>query len=482
MTNDPTTSSTGHPLRWWILAVMLTAEIMDLLDSTIVNVAGPSLKRDLGASASSLQWIIGGYTLALGAGLILGGRMGDRYGRRVMFLWGISLFTAFSLLCAVSTSDRMLITARLLEGAAGAMLLPQGFGLIREAFPPDEFGKAFAVFGPVFGLGGILGPIIGGFLIQANLFNIGWRVVFLVNIPIGIAAVVAAWNILPRTSGNRGVTVDVLGSAIVAGSSALLILPLIEGRVDGWPLWTWLSLVASVVGFGLFVVRDRAVERGGKTPLVVASLFQKRQYTVGLAAIFLFFSGFTGIYLIVTLFLQLGEGFSAGRAAIANIAIALGTGIGGMLSGAFLAEKLGRRVLQIGGALQIAGAFLLWQSLGNITKFSVWHLVPGMAVSGLGTGLIVAALFDTILSSIGADETGSGSGLLSAVQSVGASAGVAVFGTVFFGKVALGNFAGGFRDALVVQVVVVVVFFVTTFGFAGSRPVENRWGDAELVA
>ncbi len=470
--NTPTAADVekGHPQRWLILTIMMMAEVMDLLDGTIVNVAGPSLKRDLGASPSSLQWIIGGYTLALGAALILGGRLGDRYGRRNTFLLGMTGFTVASVLCAIANSTGQLITFRVLEGVAGAILLPQGLGLIRESFAAAELGKAFAVSGPIYGLGGILGPIIGGFLIQANLFNLSWRIVFLVNVPIGIIGVVAAFVILPKNPGDHGVTIDLLGSLIIAVSSLLLILPLIQGRVDHWAAWTWMSMGLSPLGFFLFALRDRAVERGGKTPLVKASIFEKRQFVVGAGTLTIFFAGFTGIYLIITLFLQLGEGFSAAQAGVANIPIAVGTAIGGTLSGAFLSEKLGRLTLHLGAAFQLAGAVVLWLALGSISHFSVWHLVPGMALSGVGTGLIVAALFQTILSSIANDEIGSGSGFLTAVQSIGASAGVAIFGTLFFGPATLGQFATGFRHALIAQFIVIAIFSLATFGLNRFAP------------
>jgi len=472
-----TSLPTGHPRRWWILAIMMMAEVMDLLDGTIVNVAGPSLKRDLGASASSLQWVIGGYTLALGAGLILGGRLGDRFGRRNTFLLGMLGFTVASVLCASSHTTAQLIIFRLLLGAAGAMLLPQGLGLIRESFPPQELGQAFAVSGPIYGLGGILGPIIGGFIIQANLFNLSWRVVFLVNVPIGLLGLISGWFILPRREGDRSVTIDLAGTFIIAVSSTLLILPLIQGRVDNWAPWTWLSLIASPVGFYLFMLRDRAVERGEKTPLVKASLFQNRQYLIGVGLIALFFAGFTGVYLIITLFLQISEHFSSSQAAVANIPIAVGTAVGGTISGAFLNEKLGRDTLHLGALMQFVGASLLWFSLGNVTHFSVWHLVPGMAVSGLGTGLIVASLFQTILTTISNDEIGSGSGLLTAVQAIGASAGVAIFGTLFFGHTTNGQFAGGFRHALVAQLILIVVFSVAALALARRPQQPESWSN-----
>lgn len=240
------TDATEAPYRWrWaILGVMLAAEIMDMLDATIVNVAGPSLESSLGTNALGLQWVIGGYALALGAGLILGGRLGDRYGRRRMFLLGLTAFTIASLLCSLAPTAELLITFRLLQGAAGALLLPQGLGLLRENLSGAELAVAFGIFGPALGLGGILGPIIGGGLIEADILGLGWRSVFLVNIPIGIVALVIGWRILPRRSGDRAVRIDMLGAAVIVAASGILVLGLTFGPELDWPLWAWACVAA----------------------------------------------------------------------------------------------------------------------------------------------------------------------------------------------------------------------------------------------
>jgi EmrB/QacA subfamily drug resistance transporter len=449
--------------RWLILGIVLAAEIMDLLDSTIVNVAGPSLKEKLGASPSALQWVIGGYTLTLGAGLVLGGRLADRYSRRNIFLLGLTSFTITSLLCAIAPNIEALIAFRLIQGFAGALVLPHVIGFIRDVFPPEELGKAFAIFGPVFGLGGILGPIIGGFIIDGNIASTGWRAVFLVNIPIGIINLALAWKYLPKKASDHSIKIDLLGSLLIIVSSGLLLLPLIQGQEAGWPLWTFVSLAVSLLGFAIFTLQQRWVISRKRTPLVDPDIFKARTYNLGLAGIFTFFAGFTGVYLIITLFLQIGEGYSARGAGIANIAIALGTAVGGALSGAVLAEKFGTRVLQIGALAQITGALLLFFALPDMQSFNFWHLAPGMFISGFGTGLVVAALFDAILLAIKDELVGSASGVLSAVQSIGSSVGVAIFGTLFFNKVSSGAIDAGFRHALLLQVGLVSLFLVITF-------------------
>jgi EmrB/QacA subfamily drug resistance transporter len=458
--------------RWLILGIVLAAEIMDLLDSTIVNVAGPSLKEKLHATPSALQWVIGGYTLTLGAGLILGGRLADRYSRRNVFLAGLAAFTASSLFCAIAPNIQSLIAFRLIQGFAGAMVLPHVIGFIRDVFPPAELGNAFAIFGPVFGLGGILGPIVGGFIIDGNIASTGWRAVFLVNIPIGAINFALAWKYLPKRASDHSIKIDLLGTVLIIASSGLLILPLIQGQEAGWPLWTFLSLGVSFIGFAIFTLQQRWVISRKRTPLVDPDIFKARTYNLGLAGIFTFFAGFTGVYLIITLFLQIGERYSARGAGIANIAIALGTAIGGALSGAVLAEKFGTRVLQIGALAQITGAIMLFTALPNMQSFHFWHIAPGMLVSGLGTGLVVAALFDAILLSIKDELVGSASGVLSAIQSIGASVGVALFGTLFFNQVAKGKVDVGFRDALLLQIGLVSVFLVITF-FLPKKAMNN---------
>jgi len=459
MTNETTVNK--H--RWLILGIVLAAEIMDLLDSTIVNVAGPSLKEKLGASPSALQWVIGGYTLTLGAGLVLGGRLADRYSRRNIFLLGLTSFTITSLLCAIATNIESLIAFRLVQGFAGALVLPHIIGFIRDVFPPEELGKAFAIFGPVFGLGGILGPIVGGFIIDGNIASTGWRAVFLVNIPIGIINIALAWKYLPKRKSDHSIKIDLLGTLLIIAASGLLLLPLIQGQEAGWPLWTFISLAASIIGFGIFTIQQRWVISRNRTPLVDPDIFKSRTYNLGLAGIFTFFAGFTGVYLIITLFLQIGQGYSARGAGIANIAIALGTAVGGALSGAVLADKFGTRVLQFGAVAQIVGALLLFFALPDMQSSNFWHIAPGMFVSGFGTGLVVAALFDAILLAIKDQLVGSASGVLSAVQSIASSVGVAIFGTIFFNKVATGHIDQGFRNSLLLQVGLVSIFLLITF-------------------
>ncbi|MFF5787901.1 MFS transporter [Streptomyces sp. NPDC012693] len=481
------TDETTEPYRWrWlILAVMIVAEIMDLLDASIVNVAGPDLEKSLGAGSVGLQWVIGGYALTLGAGLVLGGRLGDRYGRRRMFLIGLAAFTASSLLCAIAPTIGALIAFRLLQGTAGAMLLPQGLGLLRENFSGPELTRVFAIFGPVLGLGGIVGPVLGGFLIEGDFFNLGWRSVFLINLPIGIGALIVAAKFVPKKTGDRTLRVDLTGAALVVGACALLVLPLNQGQEEGWPLWTWLCMAASVIGFALFAVQQRRTAAAGRAPLVTPGVLRKRAFTVGLGGIALFFGGLIGTQLVLTLFLQIGQRFTAGDAGLGNLPLAVGTAIGGAVSGAFLADRIGRKVLQIGPLVQLAGAAVLWFELDGLdpASFSIWDIVPGTAVAGIGAGMVIAALFSFILAAVDDDEIGSASGVLTAVQAVGGSVGVAIFGSVFFAQAKTGDFTTAFHHALLVQACLLVAFLAITFLLPKKgRPEEEQHGVTSATA
>ena len=442
---------------------MIVAEIMDLAASTIVNVGGPALIDSLGATPVQMQWVIGGYALALGAGLVIGGRLGDRFGRRAMFLYALAAFSIASLLCATAPTIEFLIAFRLMQGLAGAMLLPQGLGLLRENYSGPDLAKVFGIFGPILGLAGIIGPVLGGVLVEADVFSLGWRSVFLINVPIGIACFAVAWRYLPHRPGDLSVKIDMIGAISLVLSSVLLVLPV--GEAGGWPSWGWPCLGAAIFGFGLFIMRQASLMRSGRAPLVIPSIFQRSAYTTGLAGIALFFCSLVGMQLVLTLFLQIGHAFTPGEASIANLPFAVGTACGATLSGAILAARFGRKVLQLGAFVQLAGVALLKFELGNAGVFSAWQVVPGMVVSGIGAGLVIAALFSIILAALDDKQIGSGSGVLSAVQSIAASIGVAVFSGTFFSANPTAAPASALSAALTVQTIILVAFIGVTLFF-----------------
>src|ERR1700734_3004859 len=241
-----------NPLRWLVFAVVIAANIMDLLDATIVNVAGPSIRAAIGGSVTTLQWLSAGYTLAFAVFLITGARLGDMFGRRRLFLIGSAGFTVMSAACAVAPSPSVLIAFRVLQGAFGALMIPQGIGMLKEVFAEDEMAKVFGAFGPMIGLSVLAAPILAGALVEANLWGIGWRLVFLINVPIGVAAFAGAVRVLPRTVTHPGIRLDTVGMVLIGAALTAIIYPLIQGRAEGWPAWTFGSLAAGAVLFGAF--------------------------------------------------------------------------------------------------------------------------------------------------------------------------------------------------------------------------------------
>ncbi|WP_328953537.1 MFS transporter [Kitasatospora purpeofusca] len=442
------TPSTGYRLRWAGLAVILAAEVMDLLDTTIVGVAAPAVRQDLGGSDAQIQWITASYTLAFAVLLITGGRLGDLFGRKRLFVLGATGFTLASVLCAAAPGAGTLVAARTVQGLFAALLIPQGLGLIKAMFPPKELGTAFGLFGPILGLSSVLGPTLGGYLTGADWFGLGWRAVFLINLPVGLLTVFAAGRILPADRGTRtapGATadtadadartgrIDPVGVLVLGLAVLLLVYPLVQGRELGWPLWTFLSMAASVPTAWLFTVQQRGVLRRGGTPLIEPSLFGKRAFVSALATGLVFFAAISGLMLVFTLHLQLGLGWTPLHAGLSMIPLSIGVIVGAVLSGALLAPRYGRRVLHLGMVLAAAGALGLWATVDGAAGLTSWQLAPALALAGLGLGLIMAPFFDIALAGVEESETGSASGVLNAQQQLGGSMGVALLGTAFFG-------------------------------------------------
>jgi EmrB/QacA subfamily drug resistance transporter len=426
----PSRTATPYRWRWLVLAVILAAEVMDLLDSTVVNVAAPTIRKDLGGTYAAIQWIAAGYTLAFAVMLITAGRLGDILGRKRLFLFGAAGFTISSVLCAFATSPELLIGSRVLQGALGAVMIPQGFGVIKMIFPPKEMGAAFGAFGPVMGLSAVCGPIMAGALIDADWFGTGWRMIFLINVPLGLVAILGALRFMPESRSPYAPRLDLVGMLLVIAGSLLLIYPLVQGRELGWPAWAYGMLLAALPVFAIFVWYER---RRDSSPLIEAGLFAKRAFTGGLAVITGFFSGMAGFMLVFALFLQIGLAYSPLKAGLAMAPWALGTAIGAALSGAALAPKFGRRVIHAGLLVMLAGLAGIWYTIHRYgAATGAWDTAPGVFVAGFGMGLVLAPLFNVILSGVEEHEVGSASGVLNAMQQLGSSIGVAVVGTVFF--------------------------------------------------
>ncbi|MFG2037083.1 MFS transporter [Dactylosporangium sp. NPDC048998] len=449
MNNEHRSKPDPYRWRWAVLAVVLAAEVMDLLDATIIAIAGPSIRADLGGGTAFLQWLAAGYTLAFAVGLVTGGRLGDVFGRRRMFLAGAAGFTLMSLLCAVAPGPAWMVAFRVLQGLSGAVLIPQGLGLIKAAFPPERIGAAFGAFGPVMGLSAVCGPILAGVLVGADLFGTGWRMIFLINLPVGLAALAGAALVLPRPAERDAAPrLDLPGTALLGAAVLLLVFPLVQGRELGWPWWCWAAMIASLPAFALFQRYERRRLRAGRSTLVEPSLLAKRRFNAGLLVGLIFFAGLMGLTLILSVYLQLGLGYSPLRAGLAQAPWAFGTALGAVAAQA-LGARFGGRALLVGGTavvgLGAAGLLATLAATGGTGLGTPWPLVPALLVLGAGMGASMAPYFDLVLAAVDEHEVGSASGTLTAAQQIGGAVGVAVLGTAFFSWLGTG---GGFTGSL----------------------------------
>jgi EmrB/QacA subfamily drug resistance transporter len=434
MTTAPTIAAAGTAphsrLRWIVAAVVLAANTMDLLDATIVNVAGPSIHDDLGGGPSTIQWLSAGYTLAFAVLLIAGARLGDIFGRRRMFLLGSVGFIVFSAACAAAPGIGLLIAFRALQGAFGALMIPQGFGLLKEVFDDEELGRATRLFGPTTGLAMLGAPVLAGALIDANLWDVGWRLVFLINVPIGLIALPFAIRSLPGGVSHPNLKLDVCGVWLVGLALVAIIYPLIQGQTDGWPAWTFASLAAGAILLFVFVRYER---RRSHNALVEPSLLSSRMYLSGIAVMLCMFGAFGGLLLCVSLYGQLGEGWSPIHAGLSLTPMVIGM-IAGMVVSGMLVERLGRHLLHIGIALIAAGTSVLALMLTGVDSASSWDLVPGLLLVGAGVGAVLGQIIQFILAAVSMNEVGSASGVMEASQQLSTSLGVAVLGTIFFAR------------------------------------------------
>jgi EmrB/QacA subfamily drug resistance transporter len=430
---------------------------MDLLDSTIAQTAAPAIRRDLGGSYASLEWISAGYTLAMSAFLILGSRLGDAFGRRRVLLGGMTGFVVVSVLCALAPSSGALIAGRAVQGVLAAVMVPQGFGLIRELFGDAGQQKAFAVFGPVMGLAAVAGPVVGGALVDVA----NWRAIFLVNVPLGAAAILAGRRFLPRTApATPGVRVDALSVLLTVGGGLALVYPLIQGREHGWPAWSFALLAAGVAAVIAFVLRQA---RPGVRPLVEPSILRRRPYVAGLAVVVGFIGAMGGMTLALNVMFQVGLGFSPLACGVATLAIPLAAIAGSITSSALLA-RIGRRTMHIGIAVMAAGliaADLVLHAAGG--TLSAWQLAPTLAVTGFGMGMVFVPMFDIILAGVRPHELGSASGLLESVQQLAMSLGIAAVGTALFDRVGAAHDAAAFVGATDHALLLAVAFLAAAW-------------------
>ncbi len=459
------TASPPDPRRWLSLAILLIANFMNLIDVTIVNVALPSMRENLGATDSQIEWVVAAYVLAFALGLLPFGRLGDIVGRTKMFLWGVAAFTAASALCGLAHNIEMLIFARILQGIGGAMMTPQVLAIATVTFPPNERGQAFSLFGLSAGLASVCGPILGGILIDAQLFGLDWQPIFLVNIPIGIAAIVAGWMLIPRLPGYKELSNDYVGIGLFGLGIVALVFPIIEGRAFDWPAWSFAMMAAGVVLLVAFYFWQQRRAGAGQPQLLNYDLLRNRDYMFGAFVITVFASGIPGMFMVISLLLQSGFGYTPLQSGLANTPFSVGVLLASFIAGRFGSHYLRSR-LAAAGALLAGG--ILWLHFifaGSGETIDAMSFLPALVIAGVGLGTGFSSLFQLVLRNVPPRDAGAGSGALQAFQQVGSALGIALVGQIFFSQLA-GNFASGSgpQDAFSNAAALALWYQVISFG------------------
>ena len=468
-----TTGEDGYPRRWAMLPVILIAMFMAGFDIWAVNVAAPSLQRDLHVSDAALQLIVGGYAFMYASGMVTGGRLGDLFGYKRLFLIGVVTFALASLACGLAPSAGVLVAFRLVQGLTGAVMVPQVVALITATFPARERSRALGYYGATMGLGFVSGQILGGGLIQANIFGLGWRAIFLVNVPVGVIALIVAAVVVPKARGLRKPRLDPLGAIGVSGGLALALVPLTLGRDEGWPTWTWVSLALALPVLAATLAWERRLTRIGGEPLLNLALFRDRAFSAGLLLNFTSLFFFGSFMFVLTLLLQSGLGLSPLHAGIVNLPLAL-TFIAMTLLGPRVAARLGPRSITLGAVAAIAGALVLALTAAHYGgQLTGWETAPGTALIGIGQGLMVPSLMSAVLSHVRPEQAGAAAGVLTTTQQFSIASGVAVIGAVFYevigGAPSRAGFVTGLTVVAWVDVAVLVIAAALTYLLPRTR-------------
>lgn len=437
---------------WLTLIVVLLADAMDLMDATIANVAAPSIVNELGVGENVIPWLGASYALALGSLLVLGGRIGDKFGQRRTFLTGLIGFVAGSALAGLAPSAGVLIAARVVQGAFGALLIPQGMAIMAATFPKPMLQKAFAVFAPMLGVFAVGGPILGGFLIDADLFGLGWRPIFLINIVLGGIALVLALRYLPSVPAHRSTRIDLVGSVLLALALFGLLFGLVTGSSDGWNALTLGGVIAGAVLLALFGWRQARAEE----PLLPRSLLANRGFTSGLVVGLCVFASFSGLMYVISLFFQLGLGYTPTETSVNLIPLTVGIMAGSGIANALIL-RLGRRLVLIGMLTTILGTgLLLVFVLSSGIDVTWWQNLIATSLLGTAAGICFNSVFNTALGNLQPEEAGSASGSLSAIQQIANGIGSALVTTIFVGTLAGGTTAAMTTTLLVILAVAVL--------------------------
>jgi EmrB/QacA subfamily drug resistance transporter len=428
--------------RWLALPVILAGTFMVTLDFFIVNVAIPSIQRDLRADTAAIEWLVAGYGLAYAALLIIGGRLGDLYDRRRIFSTGLAVFTLASAACGLAPNAGWLVAGRVAQGVGAALLAPQVLAILGTIYVGADRARAFAAYGVVLGLASACGQVIGGLLIQLDILGLGWRGCFLVNLPIGIAALLLAPVAVPESRSATRSRLDIGGAALVTLGITGLLLPLIEGRARGWPAWTWLCFVAAIILCTTFAMQQRRRAARGLAPLVDPVLFRDRGFGTGLLAALTLFGGVASSFFVLALYLQQGRGLAPLPSGLVFSTMALAFTVTSLSAGG-IGRRLRRPTLMPGAFGMVLGlATLAWTVRCIGAGGPVAWLLPSLLIDGAGMGLVMAPLAATVLAGLPGHHASAAAGVLVTAQQLANALGVALVGLVYFGVLGHGGHAG----------------------------------------
>ena len=430
MEPDPVTTRRSSRLMWAILGLVLLADALDVIDATVTNIAAPTIASELNGGEILIKWLGPAYMLAMGVLLVIGGRLGDKFGQRRLFLIGISGFTLASAVAGFSPDPALLILARVAQGAFGALLIPQGMAIMTRAFSRDMLAKAFGLFGPVLGLSSVGGPVLAGFVISADVFGLSWRPIFLINVVLGVTGLVMAAKILPRDDDvDRSTVVDGWASGLLAVTMIGLLYGLIEGSTNGWGVIPIVSITVGVLFFAAFAHRQRTETH----PLIKPSLMTNRGFTSGLLVCLVAVAAGSGLLFVLSLFLQEGLHVSPRGTSLALLPLTSGLVAAGFSVMGGLVDKLGRRLVFIGLAVDLVGCgWVLALVEDSGTNVSLWALAPAFFVIGAGIGLSFATIPVVALGDAKPGEAGSASGSFSSIQQLASAIGSAAVTSIFF--------------------------------------------------
>ncbi|MEV0401466.1 MFS transporter [Actinoallomurus sp. NPDC050550] len=468
----PAASAAVAGAGWAGLLVLLGGAFITTLDFFIVNVAIPATQRDLHASSSMIQFVVAGFGLSLAAGLIMGGRLGDLYGRRRLFAIGLAVFTIASAACGTATTAGFLVGARVVQGVGAALLMPQVLAIINTVHTGEQRAKAFNAYGMAIGFGGVFGQLIGGVLIKADIAGLGWRSIFLINVPIGAVALALTPRLVPESRA-AGARLDLVGTVLVSLGLVAIVYPLVQGQQQGWPEWTWVCLAGSVPLLVAFTLHQRRLSARGGSPLIDPALFRGRAFSAGTALNLIYSMTTASFFLVLALYLQDGRGLSAMASGLIFLPLGIGYFVCSFLSGKATA-RLGRQVLALGALVVAVGYALLAGTVSALGAHgSIAAIIPSLLIIGAGMGFVMAPLPAIVLAGTDPHHAASASGVLNTAQQAGGAIGVALIGVVFYGALGthpgLGGYPHAFALGLILLVGVSVAVAATVQALPGRR-------------